>query len=181
MDRVAKVLDQVLVWFILVQMIALTAVVIVAVLARLSGNSVSWYDEIAAIQLAWLTYYGGAYAALHRRHIGFDTVLLAIPMPARTYAVYFAEAVVIGFFALLAFTGYEVLMILEGEYLVSLTWVPVQLTQSVIPIGAALFVLCEIVSFPNYLRTCQRGVSLEHAEIEEEVEMELAKAQGAKS
>lgn len=182
MDRLKSFLDQVLVWFILIQMIALTGVVIFAVLARITGQSVSWYDEIAAIQLAWLTYYGGAYAALHRRHIGFDSVLLAIPMPARTYAVYFAEAVVVGFFVLLAYTGYEVLMILEGMYLVSLEWVPVQLTQSVIPIGAALFVICELVSFPDYLDKCQRGISLEHAEIKEEVETELAKAQqGVKS
>ena len=27
-------------------------------------------------------------------------------------------------------------MVLEGEYLVSLTWIPVQFTQSVIPIEA---------------------------------------------
>ncbi|MEL0223581.1 MAG: TRAP transporter small permease subunit, partial [Gammaproteobacteria bacterium] len=125
------------------------------------------------------TYYGGAYAALNRRHIGFDTVLLKIPMPIRSYAVIFAEAVVIGFFLLLAYTGYEVLVILEGEYLVSLTWIPIQLTQSVIPIGAALFVVCEILSFPNYYKNCCAGISLEHAEIEEEVETELAKA-GAK-
>ena len=43
----------------LFQMIALTAVVIFAVVARIT-ESVSWYDEIAAIQLSWLTYYGGA-------------------------------------------------------------------------------------------------------------------------
>ena len=180
MTRFAKAVDQLLVWFILFQMIALTGVVIFAVLARITGNSVSWYDEIAAIQLAWLTYYGGAYAALHRRHIGFDSVLLAIPMPARTWAVIFAEAIVIGFFALLAYTGYEVLVVLEGEYLVSLTWIPIQLTQSVIPIGASLFVLCEILSFPDYFKKTCAGISLEHSEIEEEVETELAKA-GAKS
>ena len=81
MNRLARAMDQLLVWFILFQMIALTAVVIFAVVARITGNSVSWYDEIAAIQLSWLTYYGGAYAALHRRHIGFDTVLLKISMP----------------------------------------------------------------------------------------------------
>ena len=98
MTRFAKAVDQLLVWFILFQMIALTGVVIFAVLARITGNSVSWYDEIAAIQLAWLTYYGGAYAALHRRHIGFDTVLLAIPMPLRAWAALFAEGVIIGFF-----------------------------------------------------------------------------------
>ncbi len=180
MNRLARAVDQLLVWFILFQMIALTAVVIFAVVARITGNSVSWYDEIAAIQLSWLTYYGGAYAALHRRHIGFDTVLLKISMPARSYAVIFAEAVVIGFFLLLAYTGYQVLVVLEGEYLVSLTWIPVQLTQSVIPIGASLFVLCEALSFPNYFEKCCAGISLENAEIEEEVETELAKA-GTKS
>ena len=101
MIRFAKAVDQLLVWFILFQMIALPAVVIFAVLARITGNSVSWYAAIAAIQLAWLTYYGGAYAALNRRHIGFDSVLLAIPMPVRAWAVIFAEAIVIGFFALI--------------------------------------------------------------------------------
>lgn len=177
MAHFRKLLDQLLVWFILIQMVALTAVVIIAVVARITGNSVSWYDEIAAIQLSWLTYYGGAYAALHRRHIGFDTVLLAIPMPFRMFAVYFAEIVVIGFFVVLAITGYQVLVVLEGTYLVSLDWVPIQITQSVIPIGAVLFVLCELLSFPNYFKKCCAGISLEHAEIEEEVETELAKAE----
>ena len=181
MNRIAKGLDQLLVWFLLIQMTALTGVVIFAVLARLAGNSVAWYDEVAAIQLAWITYYGGAYAALHRRHIGFDSVLLSIPMPYRTYAVYFAEAVVIGFFLLLAYTGVQVLVVLEGVYLVSLNWVPIQLTQSVIPIGALLFVACEFCSIPNYLSKIEQGISLEHAEIEEEVETELQKAQEARS
>lgn len=180
MGRFVKAVDQLLMWFVLFQMIALTAVVIFAVLARISGNSLSWYDEIAAIQLAWLTYYGGAYGALHRRHIGFDSVLLSIPMPFRGWAVISAETIVIGFFVLLAYTGYEVLVVLEGEYLVSLTWVPIQLTQSVIPIGATLFVICEVMSFPDYYGKCCAGISLEHAEIEEEVETELAKA-GVKS
>ena len=98
----------------------------------------------------------------------------------RAWAALFAEGVIIGFFALLAYTGYEVLVVLEGEYLVSLTWIPIQLTQSVIPIGATLFVLCEILSFPDYFKKTCAGISLEHAEIEEEVETELAKS-GAKS
>jgi len=77
----------------------------------------------------------------------------------------------------LAVTGYQVLVVLEGTYLVSLDWVPIQITQSVIPIGAVLFVLCELLSFPNYFKKCCAGISLEHAEIEEEVETELAKAE----
>ena len=72
MGRFAKAMDQLLVWFILFQMIALTAVVIFAVLARLTGNSLSWYDEIAAIQLAWLTYWptqGSRFLSFSRANI----------------------------------------------------------------------------------------------------------------
>lgn len=176
MSRLNDTLRTILEWAIILQMVALTAVVIVAVLSRISGNSLSWYDEVAAVQLSWLTYYGAALAALKRRHIGFDSVLLSIPMPARMAAVVFAEVIVIGFFATLALMGYQVLVVLEGEYLVSLTWVPVQLTQSVIPIGAALFVLCELLSLPDYWRQTAAGISLEHAEIDEEVEAEMKKA-----
>ncbi len=60
--------------------------------------------------------------------------------------------------------------------LVSLTWVPVQFTQSVIPIGAVLFIVCELLSLPEYWRMTAQGRSHEHAEIEEEIEAELRKA-----
>lgn len=76
----------------------------------------------------------------------------------------------------MAFTGWKVLQVLGGDYLVSLTWVPVRFTQSVIPIGALLFVICEILSIPDYWRMTAGGKSIEHAEIEEEVESELKKA-----
>ncbi|HEY5791158.1 MAG TPA: TRAP transporter small permease subunit [Gammaproteobacteria bacterium] len=151
-------------------MVALTCVVIVAVGFRIAGDSLSWYDEIAAIQLAWITYYGAALAALRRRHIGLDSVLLSLPLPARKVAVVIAEVIVIGFFGVMAYTGMQVLEVLAGDRLVSLTWVPVQLTQSVIPIGAALFILAELLSLPAYWRTVLAGISLEHPEIHAERE-----------
>lgn len=150
-------------WATIILMVLLTVVVIVAVCYRIAGNSLSWYDEIAAIQLAWITYYGSALAALKRGHIGFDSVLLAIPMPARMAAVIAAEVLVIGFFAIMAWAGMQVLAILEGDTLVSLTWMPVQFTQSVIPIGAALFIVAELLSLPDYWRQVAAGVSSDHS------------------
>ena len=44
----------------------------------------------------------------------------------------------------------------------SLTWVPVQLTQSVIPIGAILFIIAELLSLPAYWRQIADGISSEH-------------------
>ncbi|NNF80305.1 MAG: TRAP transporter small permease subunit [Rhizobiales bacterium] len=170
LNGLSKTIETVLEWMLIVLMIGLTAVVILAVIYRKLDASLSWYDEVASIMLSWVTYYGAALAALKRKHIGFDSVLLAILMPLRLWVAYAAEVFVIGFFVLLAWAGWEVLQVLEGESLVSLTWVPVQFTQSVIPIGAVLFVICELLSAPGYLRMVATGQSLEHAEIEAEIE-----------
>ena len=72
-----------------------------------------------------------------------------------------AEAVVLGFFALLAWTGWQVLQVLEGDTLVSLPQVSVQLTQSVIPVGAVLFMLCQVLSLPEHWRRMSFGRSAE--------------------
>jgi hypothetical protein len=62
----------------------------------------------------------------------------------------------------MAWAGFRVLEVLEGETLVSLTWVPVQLTQSIIPIGAILFIAAELLSLPAYWRQIAAGQSSEH-------------------
>ncbi len=172
--RVTRIASRLLEWITVLLMVALTVIVIVAVLARLMGQSFSWYDEVAAIMLAWITYYGSALAALHRRHIGFDSVLLALPPRARMAAVLVGEALVLVFFVLMARAGFQVLEVLQGDTLTSLPWVPEQFTQSVIPIGAILFIICQLLSLPDYWAKTARGISLEHAEIEEEVETEMA-------
>lgn len=178
LGQLQSTLEWLLEWITIGLMIALTAVVSVGVCFRLAGESLSWYDEVASVQLSWITYYGAALAALKRRHIGFDSVLLALPLHARRVALILSEAIVIGFFILLAWAGIEVLDVLEGMRLISLPWIPIQLTQSVIPIGAALFILCEVASLPHYWRMTDAGKSLEHAEIEEEVEQEIRQAGG---
>ncbi|MFK7890257.1 MAG: TRAP transporter small permease [Granulosicoccus sp.] len=176
MNRVSQVLEFVLEWFLIVLMVGLTSIVVIAVIFRKLDASLAWYDEVASVALSWITYYGGALAVLKRKHIGFDSVLLAIPMRLRMYLAVFAELVFIAFFVLLAWAGWQVLMVLQGTTLVSLRWVPVQLTQSVIPVGAVLFIVCELLAAPAYLRMIARGESAEHADIEAEIEAEMKRS-----
>jgi TRAP-type C4-dicarboxylate transport system permease small subunit len=161
-DVLGRGLGRTLEWILITLMVSLTTLVVVAVIYRKSGASLSFYDEVASVMLAWITYYGAALAALRRKHIGFDSVLLAIPMPARMWFVALGEVLVIAFFILLAWAGFRVLEVLQGETLVSLTWVPVQLTQSVIPVGAILFIIAELLSLPAYWRQIAAGESSEH-------------------
>jgi TRAP-type C4-dicarboxylate transport system permease small subunit len=130
----------------------LAAVVLLGIVARTVGRPLVWYDEVASILLAWLTYYGAALAALHRAHIGFPELVRALPLRARRGVLVVAEAVVIGFFALLAWVGWRVFDVSAGDRLVSLPWVPLQVAESVLPIGAVLFLVAEALSIPAVWR-----------------------------
>jgi TRAP-type C4-dicarboxylate transport system permease small subunit len=130
-------------------LVVLTATVSVAVVVRELGAALSWYDEVATVFLAWLTYYGAALAALRRGHLGSPEILRLVPMSYRLPLFVIGEGLVIAFFLVLGWAGLEVVILLEGDRLISLPWVPVQLTQSVIPAGAALFILAELLSIPD--------------------------------
>ena len=132
--------------------ISLAVVVVLGVIYRWSGASLSWYDEIASVQLAWLTYYGASLAALKRAHIGVPGLIAVVPPLFRVPLVLLAEAVVIGFFLILAWYGYIVLVVLEGDTLISLPWISTQVTQSVIPISAVLFIIAELLNMPQIMR-----------------------------
>ena len=148
-------------YIVIVLMIMLSLLVIVAVVYRKLDMSLSWYDEVASVMLAWLTYYASALAALTRGHIGFNGLLNAMKPSLRIPVLLIGEALVIIFFILLAWVGWQVLVILEGDTLISLTWVPTRLTQSVIPIGAVLFVIGQLLSFPEMWRqaTSEKGIA----------------------
>jgi TRAP-type C4-dicarboxylate transport system permease small subunit len=155
---------------VIILMLTLTIIVLVAVAYRKGGASLSWYDEIASILLAWLTYYGAALAAIHRGHIGFAGLIKAMKPAMRIPFIIFSEFCIIGFFALLAWVGLDVLIILEGDTLVSLPQVPTRLTQSVIPIGAVLFIIAEALGIPDVLREAKNPDGFANHEIPAEAD-----------
>ena len=126
-----------------VMMIALATTVVVGVGYRWSGNALVWYDEVASVQLAWLTYYGSAYAALKGAHIGVPSILKSFPIPMRKVFFIVSKKVIYGFFALMTYYGLIVMKLIQGETLTTLEWVPQSLVQSVIPVGSFLFMLSE--------------------------------------
>ena len=141
-------------------MIILALIVVVAVIYRKAGASLSWYDEVASVLLAWLTYYGSALAAINRDHIGFNGIINAMRPSLRIPILIFGEVLIIGFFVLLAWVGIDVLKILGDYSLTSLTWVPTRLTQSVIPIGAVLFIIAELLSLPGLFQITKSAEGL---------------------
>jgi TRAP-type C4-dicarboxylate transport system permease small subunit len=151
LDAIRGRYERALEWLVLVLMAALAGEVTVGVVFRTLGDSLEWYDEVAAILLAWLTFYGSALASVKRAHIGCPEVMALLPRRLKFVFRVIAEILTISFFLLMGWMGYRVLGVLNTDYLISLPSIPVSWVQSVVPISAVLIVAAELITLPKVL------------------------------
>ena len=137
---------------VIVLVVALAGEVTLGVVFRSIGRSLAWYDEIASVMLAWLTFYGSALASVRRAHIGCPELVDQASPAVRRMLNIVAQLLVIAFFALLGWVGASILPILAGDALVSVPAVPMSVVQSVIPISCVLILVAEIIQLIVLLR-----------------------------
>lgn len=151
---------------VVVLVIALAAVVTIGFVTRYLGSPLSWYDELAAVLLAWVTYYGTALAAAKGAHITCPSVLNMCPPSVRVPVALLAEAITIGFFVFLGLASYQVILILDGVNMVSLPSISMQVTQSAIPVASVLFIIAELLRLPEVVEHARGRGFIDH-ELEE--------------
>lgn len=143
-------------WVVMTLMVVLAVEVTLGIVFRASGYSLVWYDEVASVLLAWLTFYGSALASVKRAHIGCPEVVDQFPPGLKRLTAVLGQILVIAFFALLGWVGLSITPFLIGESLVSLTWVSMNFVQSVIPISSGLILIAELMYLIDLLKP-QRG------------------------
>ena len=144
-------------WIAIALMTALAVEVTAGVIFRYAGYSLVWYDEVATILLAWVTFYGSALAVMKHGHMGVPEIVRMMPRGPRVAVTVFAQAATIAFYVLLAWTGVTILDILATDRLVSLPWISVAVSNSVIPISAVLIIIAQVLVFPEVLDEARRG------------------------
>ena len=144
-------------WVVIVLMALLAVVVTAGVAFRYTGYSLVWYDEVATILLAWVTFYGSALAVLKHAHMGVPELVRKLPLNLRVAATILAQAATMAFYVLLAWTGYTILEILASDTMVSLPSVSIAVPNSVIPISAVLIMIAQLLVFPEVLDEARRG------------------------
>jgi TRAP-type transport system small permease protein len=132
-------------WVVMILMIILSLEVTLGIVFRFTGASLVWYDEVASVLLAWLTFYGSALASVKRAHIGCPEVVDQFSPAAKRVLGIVAQVLVIAFFALFGWVGLSIMPVLVGDSLVSLPWVSMNFVQSVVPISAALILVGEVM------------------------------------
>jgi TRAP-type C4-dicarboxylate transport system permease small subunit len=146
-------------WVVIALVVALAAEVTLGVVFRGMGRALAWYDELASVLLAWLTFYGAALASVRRAHIGCPELVEIMPWRTRRAFNLAAEIVVIAFFALLGAVGASILPVLHTDALVSLPWIPISVVQSVIPISAVLIIIAECTHLADLIAARGPGSS----------------------
>lgn len=146
-------------WVCIALMVALAVEVTAGVVFRYSGHSLVWYDEVACILLAWVTFYGSALAVLKHAHMGVPEVVAMLPPGPRVVAAIVAQVCTLCFFVLLAWISYSILDVLATDMLVSLPSIPVAYAYSAIPIGAILFVVAQVLVLPEVVRKARGGAA----------------------
>jgi TRAP-type C4-dicarboxylate transport system permease small subunit len=146
-SRYGRILE----WVVGALMVALFVEVTLGVVFRALGQALPWYDELASVLLAWLTFYGAALASVRRAHIGCPELVEAFPWRVRRLLSIAAQLIVIAFFVLLGGVGASILPILATDSMVSLSWVPMSVVQSVVPISSALMVIAEVTHLADLL------------------------------
>ena len=129
-------------------LVMLTALVTIAAAIRFFGFGLAWYDEVAPILLTWVTYFGAALVALQRGHLGFDNIVRRLPSTARAVAFAVSESLTLAFFLALAWGGVRLLLVIQGERLMTVDWFPSAVAQAVIPVASIIFVIAELVTIP---------------------------------
>lgn len=168
-----KAYEAALVVVTLTLLVLLAVVVLYAVAARTAGSSPVWYDEVASVMLAWLTFLGAPLATLTSAHLNFETLLMSRTLPVRKAMYVAGELVYYVVFALVAWAGWTILEIFSGETLTSLRFVPLALVQGIVPVSAVLMILSRLVLAPE---SWTRMIEARQAE-SDEIAAEIARAE----
>jgi TRAP-type C4-dicarboxylate transport system permease small subunit len=174
--RVRRWLDLALQALTIGLLLALAALVVAAVAFRKAGASIIWYDEVASVLLAWLTFFGAALAVLRHAHLGFPGLVFRLPMGWRLPCFALAKAVVLGFWLVVLGAGTRALDLMVGDALVTLPWLSVQVVQGVLPAAAVLVIVAELLDLPESLARLRSGVDDETREIRDAVSEGMANA-----
>lgn len=138
---------------VILLMVGLACEVVLGVFMRAIGRPLVWYDEMASILLAWLTFYGSALASARRAHIGCPELVDQLSPGARRALSLVSQIMVIAFFALVGWVGADILPVLADEMLVSVPWLSAAMVQSVIPVSAALILVAEVLNLIDLIRS----------------------------
>lgn len=112
---------------------------------------ITWYDEFAGYMLVWVTFLGSVVALHQRRHIGFETVVEALPPMWQRAVTLLVYLLIIAFQVVLIVYGWRLTFELKGEMAITLP-IPIGFVHVVLPLSGLLMLIICLVQMRAVLK-----------------------------
>ena len=149
MQKVTRIVDTILSWFLVALMVAMVATVSWQVATRYVLNSPSSYtEELASYLLIWISLLGAAYALRVRAHLGIDILVRRFQARRRRAARIFSYGTIIVFslVALIFGGGWLVYVTLDLNQLSAAFQLPIGYVYTVIPLSGLITIYYSVVA-----------------------------------
>ncbi|MEE8281902.1 MAG: TRAP transporter small permease [candidate division NC10 bacterium] len=114
-------------------------------------SPITWYDEFAGYMLVWVTFLGSVVALHRRRHIGFETVVEALPPIWQRAATLLVYLLIMVFQVVLIVYGWRLTFELTGEMAITLP-IPIGFVHVVLPVSGLMMLIVCLVQIVEVLR-----------------------------
>ena len=114
-------------------------------------SPITWYDEFAGYMLVWVTFLGSVVALHRRRHIGFETVVEALPPIWQRAATLLVYLLIMVFQVVLIVYGWRLTFELTGEMAITLP-IPIGFVHVVLPVSGLMMLIICLVQIVEVLR-----------------------------
>jgi TRAP-type C4-dicarboxylate transport system permease small subunit len=124
----------------------------------LTGNSLSWADEVARYSMIWLTFLGSGLALREGAHAAITNAQDALPGPLQRALRVLILLVLLGFFGFMVWVGVDYMNRMAVQRSAALQ-VPMKWVYAAMPVGFLLMIVHLVLMAPRYLRA-----GMEHPE-----------------
>ncbi len=124
----------------------------------LTGNSLTWADEVARYSMIWLTFLGSGLALREGAHAAITNAQDALPTKGQRVLRGLILLVMFGFFAFMVWVGFDYMNRMAVQKSAALR-VPMYWIYAAMPVGFLLMIAHLALIAPRYLRA-----GLEHSD-----------------
>lgn len=121
----------------------------------LTGNSLTWSDEVARYSMIWLTFLGSGLALREGAHAAITNAQDALPTQGQLVLRAIILAILFAFFAFMVWVGIDYMNRMAVQKSAALR-VPMKWIYAAMPVGFALMILHLALIAPRYWRAGQQ-------------------------
>lgn len=169
MKKIIDILNKIEEWFLIILMCAISVVVIMQVIWRKAGASLSWSEELARYLMVWISFVGASYGFRFGVHIGVEAFKTWLPYRIERIIDLIADVVIVVLSAMMVKYGIDIIVNVHLKFgqVSPAMRMPMWIAYAAVPVGFTLIFFRNIGQSVTCVKDIIRGKKPEDPEAKE--------------